>query len=286
MKTISLLFIGILLTSCVEKQDAALNIRFNHEDKDKSLCDFVCSNPKTNIELTKLKTKYHLDSLTRKTKSNVKKTLILLNWTHSRWTHNGSNRPKNNSALGILREAKKGKKFRCVEYGIVLSAALNSIGIPARTLGLKTKNVETAKSGAGHVVTEAYIPELRKWIFLDPQMNYIPFLDKIPLNAVEYQHAIVHHRTKIDLENLNGKLNKKKSKSITDWISKYLFYFDVRFDLSGKKEKCNGKSKLMLVPIGEKNPEIFQIKHQINNCIYTNNIKDFYKPPKIINPKP
>jgi len=100
----------------------------------------------------------------------------LLNWTNKRWEHSGNNTPKESDAISILKEAETGKKFRCVEYAIVLSSALKSIGIPARTLGLKTKDVDKTRYGAGHVVTEAYLTDFNKWIFLDGQMNYAPFL--------------------------------------------------------------------------------------------------------------
>jgi len=282
-KITTLLIIGVLLTSCVSKQNPIAEIEFNKDVENESLCDLTFPNPKTNSELIELNEEYKLDELVSNAKSDIEKAMILLNWTHSRWTHNGDNKPKKNNALNILKEAKEGKNFRCVEYGTVLSATLNSNGIPARVLGLKTKEIETTKSGAGHVATEAYIPELKKWIFLDPQINYIPFLNGTPLNAVEYQNAIIHHRTEIKLRNLNGKFNQRKALSKINWVSKYLFYFDTRFDISKKKMKCNGKSKLMLVPIGEKKPKIFQIKYKIDNCIYTNNIKDFYKKPKTVN---
>ena len=281
-KITTLLIIGVLLTSCVSKQNPITEIKFNKEAENESLCDLTFPNPKTNSELIELNKKYKLDELTSNAKSDIEKAMILLDWTNSRWSHNGTNQPKKNNALNILKEAKEGKNFRCVEYGTVLSATLNSNGIPARILGLKTKEIEKAKSGAGHVVTEAYISDLKKWIFLDPQINYIPFLNGIPLNAIEYQNAIIHHRTEIKLRNLNGKFNQWKALSKINWVSKYLFYFDTRFDTSEKRMKCNGKSKIMLVPIGEKKPTISQIKHKIENCIYTNNIKDFYKKPKTV----
>lgn len=54
------------------------------------------------------------------------------------------------------------KRFRCVEYSIVAAGALNALGIPARTVGLRTKYVETELWSAGHVVAEAYLKDLGK----------------------------------------------------------------------------------------------------------------------------
>jgi hypothetical protein len=281
-KLIAILIIGLIFTSCVNKEYIINEIRFKNEFKNESLCDLTFPNPKTNSKLIELNREFRLNELTSDAKSDIERALILLNWTNNRWNHNGNNRPEKNDALSILKEAKKGKNFRCVEYGVVLSATLNSIGIPTRTLGIKTKNVEIAKSGAGHVVSESYIPELKKWIFLDGQMNYIPYLNGEPLNAVEYQNAIINHKEQIELRNIYGKYSKKKTLDIINWVAKYLFYFDISFDSSEKRAKCNGKSRLMLVPLNEKNPTIFQIEYKIDYCIYTNNLKDFYKEPKLL----
>ena len=45
--------------------------------------------------------------------------LRLLHWVHMRWQHDGLNEPTRRDALTILREARDGKNFRCVEYAIV-----------------------------------------------------------------------------------------------------------------------------------------------------------------------
>ena len=271
-----LLFISFYSSKCLGQ------INFDTESKNDSLCDLVFPNPKTNTELLELKSKYNLEKLVNSAKSDMEKSLILLDWTNSRWKHNGNNEPQKDDALSILEEAEEGKKFRCVEYGIVLSATLNSIGIPSRRLGIQTKDVESAEYGAGHVVSESYIPEFKKWVFMDGQLNYVPFLNNIPLNGVEFQNAIMSNKELIELRNINGKFSKKKTLRTINWVAKYLFYFVVSFDSSEKNTKCCGKSSLMLVPLNEKNPTVFQIKSKIDNRIFTNNIKDFYKEPKIL----
>ncbi|MGB6034696.1 MAG: transglutaminase-like domain-containing protein [Cryomorphaceae bacterium] len=257
-------------------------IKFDTESVDHTLCEFVFPSPKSDADLEELRTKYALDQLTEQADSDMDKAMILLNWTCNRWKHNGSNRPKKSDALTILAEVDEGKSFRCVEYGIVLAATLNSVGIPARILELKTKDVETSKYDAGHVVSEAYIPQFNKWVFMDGQVNYIPFLDNVPLNAVEYQNAVVNHRDRLELRNINGTLSKRQANKQIKWVAKYLFYFDTLFDASKSGIKCKGKSKIMLVPLQEKNPTIFQIEYKIDNCLYTNNLKDFYKKPRIL----
>lgn len=194
-----------------------------------------------------------------------------------------SNTPTKQDALTILKEAREGKQFRCVEYGIVATSALNSIGIPARTLGLKTRDVEKVMRGAGHVVSEVYSKELGKWIFIDPQFNIMPTLNGTPLNGVEFQKAIFDKNANLRLINKAGELSEKDSKSYIKWIGKYLFYFDVLFDQktlnSSKFKSINGMTKITLVPVGHKEPRIFQRNSKINYSYYTNSLNDFYRKP-------
>ncbi|MDH7447040.1 transglutaminase-like domain-containing protein [Aquimarina sp. 2201CG14-23] len=275
----------LVLNSCASNKypsSKIIAVTFDIESKDESMCDLIFPNPETNKELLELKKTYKLKELISTGNSDIEKSLILLNWTNSRWKHDGNNRPEKNDVISILKEAEKGEKFRCVEYGIVLSAALNSIGIPTRTLGIKTKDVETTTYGAGHIVSEAYIPELKKWVFMDGQINYIPFLDGVPLNAVEYKNAIVNHKERIELRNLSGTFDTTEALKKINWVAKYLFYFDVRFDSSEKRVNCNKKSSLMLVPINEKNPTVFQVINKMDHLRYTHNLKDFYQKPTIL----
>ena len=51
------------------------------------------------------------------------------------------------------------------------------------------------------------------------------------------------------------------------------------FDSTSHAKKCQGKPVLMLVPLKEKNPTSFQMHDQIDYCMDTNKLKDFYKQP-------
>jgi hypothetical protein len=67
-----------------------------------------------------------------------------------------------------------------------------------------------------------------------------------------------------------------------NFIPHYLYYFDIPFDNrmeNPDRLKIEGKSKLMLVPLGAKNPKVFQFTGTINNCLYTNSLTDFYRTP-------
>ena len=230
--------------------------------------------------LKQLRTEYKLDEVIKGAKNDTEKALKMMNWVHQQWKHNGSNQPSKPDALTILQEAKDGKMFRCVEYGIVTTSALNSVGLKARTLALKTKDVETTESGAGHVVLEVYLNDLGKWVMLDSQWDAMPVLKGKPLNAVEFQNAIVNNFDQLEIKSLSG----TGKRTYANWIVPYLYYFDVKFDNRegdlNDQLAVNGKKSLMLVPSGAKNPTVFQKQWPINNCVYTNSMADFYAKPE------
>jgi hypothetical protein len=68
-----------------------------------------------------------------------------------------------------------------------------------------------------------------------------------------------------------------------EWIYPYLYYFDVNFDnregAYSNPSLVEGKRSLMLVPVGAKNPKVFQIKYKLDHFIYTNSLEEFYSSP-------
>lgn len=232
-----------------------------------------------NPYLVQLRKEYPIDSIASTENTDLGKIRKIASWVHSLWKHDGMNEPEKKDALYILHEVAKGKRFRCVEYGIVTSACLNSIGIKARTLSLRTSDVETRPVGAGHVLLEAYVNDLNKWIMIDPQWDIIPHINGTPLNAVELQSGITNS------ENVDIMTTEEASAGeYFAWIYPYLYYFSVKFDNrenvpAEDRHTYKGKTNLMLVPIGAKNPTIFQQKDPIDYCIYTNSLRDFYTKP-------
>ncbi|MBC5775558.1 transglutaminase domain-containing protein [Pontibacter sp. KCTC 32443] len=234
---------------------------------------------KNNDFLNTLREQYNLDEIVKGATNDTERALRMVNWVHKQWKHNGMNEPSKPDALTILAEAKAGKQFRCVEYGTVTAASLNAIGLPARRLGLKTKDVETTQYGAGHVLLEVYLPDLKKWVMLDGQFDVMPVLNNVPLNAVEFQQAIANNYNKLEIRSLSG----TSKAQYVNWIYPYLYYFDVRFDnregVAFERQTVDSKKSLMLIPVGAKQPKVFQITNPLDYCKYTNSIVDFYQPP-------
>ncbi|TPE44021.1 transglutaminase-like domain-containing protein [Pontibacter mangrovi] len=232
-----------------------------------------------NAYLQELRTKYNLDAVVAGAANDTEKALRMVNWVHKQWQHNGMNEPSSPDALTILAEVKDGKQFRCVEYGIVTTACLNAIGLPARTMGLKMKEVETIEFGAGHVLLEVYLPDLKKWAMLDGQFDVMPVLNNVPLNAVEFQNAIANNYNKLEIRSISG----TGKAQYVNWVYPYLYYFDVKFDnregVAFQRETVDGKGSLMLVPVGAKVPEVFQRKYKLDRYKHTNSLADLYQAP-------
>jgi hypothetical protein len=252
-------------------------LQFDTKSSNKSI-KFWYEQNRNNQYLNLLRSKYPIDSLIKNAGSDTERALAILHWVNRQWMHNGDNVPKKHDAISILQEVKEGKNFRCVEYGIVTTACLNAIGLKARVLSLKTKDVETTQYGAGHVLLEVYLNDLKKWVMLDGQWDIMAVLNGVPLNAMEFQQAIAGNYAKLKIITTTD-ISKR---AYVDWVYPYLYYFNFSFDnREGTKDEqtINGKTGLMLVPLGAKNPMIFQIINKLDYCIYTHSLNDFYAPP-------
>jgi hypothetical protein len=226
-------------------------------------------------ELIKMRRSYNLDVLLLSSQDEYEKLRRLVKWAHDRWEHNGSNEPSKIDPLTILEESAAGKRFRCVEYSTVLAAAANAFGMPARNLNLKTRDVETRVSGAGHVVAEIWLEQFGKWVYADAQFDVIPERNGVPLNAVEFQEAIARTPEKIVLRSSTG----VSQPEYLDWVTPYLYYFDYQIDQRYYATGRRDTRGIMLVPLGAKAPTVFQGRHAIRNMTYISDPTLFYAPP-------
>jgi len=253
-------------------------VKYLSTDRNKSIA-FKHQN-KNSDYLDKLKEKYPVEYLFEKSDTDMGKVLKVLNWTNGQWEHYGKSTPKKNDAISILEEAEQGGQFPCFAFAIVLRDQLNSLGFKARTVYLKTKDAKRSKRPPGHVATEVYLNDLKKWVFLDGQFNVMPELNGEPLNAVEFQKAITVQSDGLKLLSLNSVANEGGYYS---FVYPYLYYIDTSLDNRYEPEVpyiINGKSSLMLVPVGANNLKRINFwDMDINNCIYTNSVLDFYAKP-------
>jgi hypothetical protein len=114
----------------------------------------------------------------------------LLGWVASRWRH-GNAHVERDDAVACLDRVDAGERFACVEYSLVLSQALNALAIPARRLSLRQANHHVGL-GRGHMVSEAWIDEVGRWVVLDGQ-NGLCWTDDqgVPMDAVELRARLL-----------------------------------------------------------------------------------------------
>ena len=270
------LIVSLLLSSCwVGMSSTLLEWDYSSVENEELRNIKIIMDDPDSPNMIKLKTQYKLKEVVAGSDNDYEKLQKIVKWVHERWQHSGSNVPSKFDPITILEEAAQGKKFRCVEYGIVVAACARALGMKSRVLGLKRKDVETMKSGAGHVAAEVWLEEFNKWVFVDAQFDAIPELNGIPLNAVEFQNAIVHNTKGLLIR--SSSLYGVKQSIYKKWLIPYLYYFDFNIDQRFFIEtEQKVKTQIMLVPLGAKNPEVFQRKYPIKNCIYINNPEIFY----------
>jgi len=235
-------------------------------------------------KLVEMRSRYELDDVVAGASDDYERLRRIVKWTHDRWEHSGDNVPSQPDPLTILDEAAVGKRFRCVEYARVAAACARALGMPSRVLCLKREEVETATSGAGHLVAEVWLEPQKKWVFADAQWDVIPECEGLPLNAVEFQAAFARNDPGLTLRTSSD----LKPVSYLRWVIPYLYYFDFNLDQrffvtpaattqeAETQRRSPRTGQVMLVPAGAPEPKVFQQKNPIRNCRYISDPKAFY----------
>ncbi len=223
-----------------------------------------------------LRTKYKLNEMVAEAKTDFEKVVIITKWVNGLWEHDGVNEPEKNDPLYILDQVtENNQRYRCVEYGTVIHGCLLALGIPSRTLGLMTEDVETRESGAGHVVAEVYLNDLEKWVFVDGQWGIIPIYNNTPLNGVELAAVLRNGSAYSNDFKLIGVNTEKEKSDYLNWIEEYLYYFNTGY-YELKSDGSLKRFSVLLYPVQSKEPRIFQRKFNLSYSYYTNSAADFY----------
>lgn len=134
------------------------------------LLSWPCPSPRYHVELFRLppepeeRLRRRIPSPETTAWGTAKK---LLAWVTNAWEHDGLQHA-GDDAHEILDRVEAGERFACVEYSTVLSQALNAVRVPSRQLALRTADHHTGYA-RGHVVSEAWIDDLKRWVVLDGQ---------------------------------------------------------------------------------------------------------------------
>lgn len=224
--------------------------------------------------LVRFRKEYQLDTLIAGKQTDLERVQAVAHWVHGLWQHD-RDYPANYDAISIIKEAKNGKKFSCLEYSYVNAQILSALGFKARITGLMTEDCETRSFGAVHVVTEVWLPDLNRWIMVDPQWDVIITLDGMPLNCLQLQFAIAQKLSGVDALSLSD----TKAKKYLTWIGPYLYYFQIFVD-NRYSDKQRSKEQILLYPIGAPAPQVFQKTTPIVNTKYTHIVQTFYRKPE------
>lgn len=224
--------------------------------------------------LTRLRKEYALDAVVANETTDLGRLQVLCRWVHTHLQHDGYQPSTSQDVFEILHAAAEGQPVQCVEYGLVLAAALNAVGLPARPLYLKSADAPTSVTASGHALTEVWLPDRGKWVMADPQWDAVPVLNGRPLNAVEVQQALAENATGLSILSLS----RTRAAQYYWWLDPYLYYFDTVLD--NRYGPTPNRAGLMLVPLGVENPTVFQRTERLVNMQYTNSLADFYARPQ------
>jgi hypothetical protein len=120
--------------------------------------------------------------------TEFKKMVALTIWVKKQWIHGREmdkwldpDRRKN--AVEILKKAHMGGRFNCLYYSTVLSTCGIAVGYRTRRVCID-----------GHVVSEFWSKDRKKWIMLDSDANAHFELQGVPMSSYELHQAVLNKR--------------------------------------------------------------------------------------------
>jgi hypothetical protein len=223
-------------------------------------------------QYSEMRREFTIDAVVAGAKDDYEKLRRLAHWVSTRWEHSSDQMASKSDPLTILREAKKGGRFICREYAVVMAGVAAAYGMPARILNLLLRDVETRSEA--HSVAEVWLEGFGKWVLADGQFGNIAELDGVPLNGIEVQAALAADR-KVVCSAGNGICAEWKP-----FILSNAFYFKTGNDQRLFERRTT--AQLVLVPKGAPKPTKFAGGNEsvFAGSIYTSNPDSFYAPPR------
>lgn len=229
--------------------------------------------PPSSYLLTELRERYNLEALITLCQSDLERVQIVCHWVHQRWSHSNRTPPSTSDPLLILRKAEEGVQFSCWEYSLVAAAALTSLGIKARVVDLLSERVDKVSSGENHVVVEAFLNDLRKWVMVDPQWDVVAQLKGVPLNCVEFRTVMERGVKGVSLKPMADNLISH----YWEWVKPYLYFIGTFTDQRlNRPHLINRRGHyILLVPKGVQAPKTIQGRI-LPKLVPTTFIAEFY----------
>ncbi len=227
--------------------------------------------------LAQLRKEFEIDAAMDGAKTGYERLQRITVWASKQWQHSSTQMASKPDPLTILREARRGGRFICRDYGIVVAGVAQAYGLPARVLNLLPRDVETRSEA--HTVAEVWVPEWKKWVIADGQFGAVPELDGTPLNALELQAALAAEKP------VKCIVGSDVCSKWQDFILPNIFYFKIQQDQRRFADKKKPE-QLVLVPKGAPWPRKFAGGNEevFSGAIYISNPSSFYAPPRVYAP--
>lgn len=175
----------------------------------------------------KLCEKYHIHQIAGNN-SELQKVKNLIVWLSHNTIHKGDyDNHIHPDALSLLNYSFNNPKhgINCTALSTILSHCLSALGIRTRVITLIPYSPYDLDC---HVVCEAYISELKKWIMLDPTYGtYVTDTNNLPLSVAEIRTQLADKK-EIQLSNTAHYNNKAISVcEITEYYAKDMFIIEL-----------------------------------------------------------
>ena len=142
-------------------------------------------------EMDTLRSRYQLRQIVESGRTDFDKMKLLLDWVSNKWQHDGTKMAPERTALAILTEVDKGKRFCCANYADVFVGCMNALGYPTRSVALRRADIAYSQ-GAGHNCVEVWSNQYQKWIVVDAQNNAWWESNGQPLSAYECHQLLIN----------------------------------------------------------------------------------------------
>lgn len=241
----------------------------------------------SNPNLAFLEKKYNLDSIAGKG-NDVSKIINLMKWVHYAVPHDGSKgNPDIKNAAGMIEECRHDNKtLNCRGLAITLNEVYLAAGFKSRYVTCLPKDTT---DGDCHVITMAWAPSLKKWLWMDPTfMAYVMDEKGNLLSIEEVRERLIAGKPLI--MNPDANHNNDESQAVAyllgNYMAKNLYMLKTPMSSEYNYETAdNGKSLayMQLMP-GTVKPQTRMEKntHRVASytTYYTNNPKVFWAAPE------
>jgi hypothetical protein len=138
------------------------------------------------LKIRKLRERVGLEEMERSSANERELIRRIADWANTRYGHMQPLPFASWDAHEILDRLDRGDAFWCTYKAALFVQACCAAGLNARMLNISRREAD------GHDVAEVYINQFRKWMLVDPWMNFSMERNGVPLSALEIHDSIDH----------------------------------------------------------------------------------------------